>query len=168
MITAKLRLPVRLAALAAGAILSLALAAATADAAPATTGTADERQGGEICKSFRHRAKVESNPFGTDLAYLHLRQRVCFDGHRITGTGRLVAFPEITDDGTASNWLWEGWTRPPVSHYKTTRGRTRGSRVIFAAGQFSQRVWKYTSTAQVWVKIRVYGDGYARRLALNG
>jgi hypothetical protein len=40
--------------------------------------------------------------------------------------------------------------------------------VIFAAGQFSQRVYKYTSTAQVWVKIRVYGDGYARRLALNG
>ena len=46
--------------------------------------------------------------------------------------------------------------------------RAAGSRVLFAAGQFSQRVYKYTSTAQIWVKIRVYGDGYARRLALNG
>ena len=159
---AKLPLPVRLAALAAGAILCLTPASAAA------ASTADERRGGVVCKSFGHRAKVESDPFGTDLAYLHLRQRVCFDGHRITDAGRLVAFPEITDDGTASNWKWEGWTRPPVSHFKATRGRERGSRVLFAAGQFSQRVWKYTSTAQVWVKIRVYGDGYARRLALNG
>ena len=156
--------PVRLAVLAASAIV--ALTAVAADSALAHESA--PQRGGEVCKPFAHRAKVESDPFGTDLAYLHLRQRVCFDGHRITGTGRLVGFPEITDDGTASNWKWEGWTRRPVSHFKTTRGRTRGSRVIFAAGQFSQRVWKYTSTAQVWVKIRVYGDGYARRLALNG
>ena len=161
MTDAKLRLPVLLAALTAGAILFLTVAASPAS-------SAGERRGGVVCKSFGHKAKVESDPFGTDLAYLHLRQRVCFDGHRITDTGRLVAFPEITDDGTASNWKWEGWTRTPVSHFKTTRGRIRGSRVLFAAGQFSQRVWKYTSTAQVWVKIRVYGDGYARRLALNG
>ena len=161
MSTWRLPSPVRLAALAASAIVSLALTA------PASAQDAHLRRG-EVCKSFAHRAKVESDPFGSDLAYLHLRQRVCFDGHRITGTGRLVAFPEITEDGTTSNWKWEGWTREPVSHFKTTRGRSHGSRVIFAAGQFSQRVWKYTSTAQVWVKIRVYGDGYARRLALNG
>ena len=99
---------------------------------------------------------------------MHLRQRVCFDGRRITDTGRLVAFPEITDDGTASNWKWEGWTREPFSRFKPVGRRAAGSRVLFAAGQFSQRVYKYTSTAQVWVKIRVYGDGYARRLALNG
>jgi hypothetical protein len=158
-----MKIPRRIAPLLVAAVLtSLFLAAAT----PAHE--ADAHRGDEVCKSFGHRAKVESDPFGTDLAYLHLRQRVCFDGRRITGTGRLVGYPEITDDGTASNWKWEGWTRPPVSHFKATRGRARGSRVIFAAGQFSQRVWKYTSTAQVWVKIRVYGDGYARRLALNG
>jgi hypothetical protein len=160
--TKRLPSPVRLAALAASAILFLALAAAAAAHDPVS------RRGGEICKSFAHRAKVESDPFGTDLAYLHLRQRVCFDGRRITDTGRLVAYPEVTDDGTASNWKWAGWTREPVSHFKATRGRPHGSRVLFAAGQFTQRVWKYTSTAQVWVKIRVYGDGYARRLALNG
>ena len=162
MTNARLRLPVRLAALAASALLCLVLAA-TSTASPA-----DSRRGGVICKPFAHRAEVESDPFGTDLAYVHLRQRVCFDGRRITDTGRLIAFPEITDDGTASNWKWEGWTRTPVSHFKATKGRPHGSRVLFAAGQFSQRVWKYTSTAQVWVKIRVYGDGYARRLALNG
>src|SRR5687768_1229143 len=155
-------LPARLAILVAGALLIMS----AGDVAAA--GEPQPKRGGVVCKSFGHRAKVESDPFGTDLAYVHLRQRVCFDGLRITDTGRLVAFPEITDDGTASNWKWEGWTRPPVSHFKTTRGRERGSRVLFAAGQFSQRVWKYTSTAQVWVKIRVYGDGYARRLALNG
>ena len=156
--------PVRLAALAAGAIVFLIAAAAAAAHGPEPSSL----RGGEVCKSFGHRAKVESDPFGTDLAYVHLRQRVCFDGRRITDTGRLVAYPEITDDGTASNWKWEGWTREPVSHFKAVGRRTAGSRVLFAAGQFSQRVYKYTSTAQVWVKIRVYGDGYARRLALNG
>ena len=162
MTTTKLSLPARLAALAAGVILCFVAMVAVASAART------DARGGEVCKTFGHRAKVESDPFGTDLAYLHLRQRVCFDGHRITDTGRLVAYPEITDDGTASNWKWAGWTREPVSRFKATRGRSHGSRVLFAAGQFTQRVWKYTSTAQVWVKIRVYGDGYARRLALNG
>ena len=157
--------PVRLAVLAASATIGfIALIAATTAAAHGP----EPQRGGEICKSFAHRAKVESDPFGTDLAYLHLRQRVCFDGRRITDTGRLVAYPEITEDGTASNWKWGGWTREPFSRFKPVRRRAAGSRVLFAAGQFSQRVYKYTSTAQVWVKIRVYGDGYARRLALNG
>jgi hypothetical protein len=162
--TKRLLSPVRLAALAAGAIFFLIAAAASAahGPAPGPHGKA------EVCKAFAHRAKVESDPFGTDLAYLRLRQRVCFDGHRVTDTGRLVAYPEITDDGTASNWKWEGWTREPFSRFKAVGDRPHGSRVLFAAGQFSQRVYKYTSTAQVWVKIRVYGDGYARRLALNG
>ena len=154
--------PVRLAVLAASAILVLAAATAAAASGP------EPQRGGEVCKSFGHRAKVESDPFGTDLAYLHIRQRVCFDGRRVTDTGRLIAYPEITDEGTASNWKWQGWTREPVSHYKAVGRRAAGSRVLFAAGQFSQRVYRYTSTAQVWVKIRVYGDGYARRLALNG
>jgi hypothetical protein len=155
---------VRLAVAAASAICVL-VAAATAGAAPSSP---DSLRGGETCRVFSHRAKVESDPFGTDLAYIHLRQRVCFDGRRITDTGNLVAFPEITDDGTASNWQWEGWTREPTSRFKAVGGRARGSRVLFAAGQFSQRVWRYTSTAQVWVKVRVYADGYARRLAQNG
>ena len=157
--------PLRLAAaLAASATLFLTAAAVAAAGAAAP----QPQRGGEVCKSFGHRAKVESDPFGTDLAYVHLRQRVCFDGRRITDTGRLVAYPEITRDGTASNWKWGGWTRQPVSHFKAVGDRARASRVLFAAGQFSQRVYRYTSTAQVWVKIRVYGDGYARRLALNG
>jgi hypothetical protein len=162
MTEAKLRLPARLAILVAGIILSLAAAVGVASAASAADPHA------EVCKTFAHRAKVESDPFGTDLAYLHLRQRVCFDGRRVTGAGRLIAYPEITESGTASNWKWEGWTREPFSHLKAVGRRSAGSRVLFAAGQFSQRVYKYTSTAQVWVKIRVYGDGYARRLALNG
>lgn len=155
---------VRLAAIAASAI-SLLAAAATASA---SSDPPDLRRGGEVCKAYANHAKVESDPFGTDLAYVHLRQRICFDGRRVTDTGRLVAFPEITEDGTASNWKWEGWTRAPSSRFKPVGGRARGSRVLYAAGQFSQRVWKYTSTAQVWVKIRVYADGYARRLAQNG
>lgn len=140
--------------------VSPAAAGAGADPQP-------ERRGGEICRSFAHRAKVESDPFGTDVAYLHLRQRVCFDGLRITGVGRLVAFPRIPDAGTMSNWQWEGFTRRPFSRLKPASGRPAGSRVLYAAGQFSQRVYSYTSTAQVWVKIRVYGDGSARRLAQN-
>jgi hypothetical protein len=159
------RLPhARLAATAVSAIFVLV----SSVTASAIASPPEPRRGGEICKVFSHRAKVESDPFGTDLAYVHLRQRVCFDGRRITDTGRLIAFPEITDDGTASNWQWEGWTRQPSSRYKAVGGRAKGSRVLYAAGQFSQRVWRYTSTAQVWVKIRVYADGFARRLAQNG
>jgi len=121
----------------------------------------------ESCRLFGHKAKVESDPFGTDLAYLHIRQRVCTDGNRVTRVGRLESFAEITYSGSSSNWQWEGFTRKPFSRFKAVGAEVQGSRIIYAAGQFSARFHTYTSSAQVWVRMRVFGDGRAVRLQLD-
>lgn len=47
------------------------------------------------CKEYKHRAKVESDPSGSDLAYLNIKQWVCFNGKRITKVRDLEIEPQF-------------------------------------------------------------------------
>ena len=68
------------------------------------------------CKTYKHRAKMESL-FGTDLAYLNTKVRVCYNGRRITKVGALDITPTFTRNslGTVK---WEGVSPPPLTEYR--------------------------------------------------
>lgn len=121
------------------------------------------------CRTYTHRAKVESFLFKTDLAYLYITRRYCFNGRRITKVGTLRIQPRFTDNSI--NQSWEGLDYPPVSKYMRWNGRRRGSHYSKAAGSFKQEICLgpcYTAISHVWVAMRVYGNGGVTKTRENG
>jgi hypothetical protein len=132
------------------AISTLAISAAVLAGAPAVAGA--------TCKDVQHRARVESGVFKTDLAYLYLRFRVCYDGKTITKVSRKEIEPSFTNN--AVNMHWDGLTTKPVERYESWHGRKKGAFYLKASGKFSQSVGPVGSDFLRWVSMRVTADGH--------
>jgi hypothetical protein len=114
------------------------------------------------CRRIGTRAKVESDPFGTDLAYMYVSKRYCYNGHRLTRVSRRPrVYPVITDAGNASNWEWDGVFYQRHRYY-TKNGHRRGGHFTWVQGKFHQTIFGYTKVANVWVKLWAYYNGAAR------
>lgn len=120
------------------------------------------------CRTYQHRAKVESGAFKTDLAYLYLRERVCYNGRRITRRGKIRIYSTYTKNSIGMSF--KGVERKDF-RFLRWRGRPRGSWFIFAAGTFEQSFGagplSYSTTAHVSVGMRIYGNGDVKKSRKN-
>lgn len=114
------------------------------------------------CKTYQHRGKVESTVFATDLAYLYIRKRVCYNGRRVTRVSRrLVVEPKFTDNNV--NIEWVDVASPPTHRYRRWRGRRRGAHYSKVVGTFKVTAGPFSSNATVEVWMTVYGDGGVKK-----
>jgi hypothetical protein len=121
------------------------------------------------CKTYKHRAKVESDPFKTDLAYLNLKIRVCYNGHRITKAGALDITPTFTNNAMGT-MRFDGVTPFPTTEYRTWHGRSKGSYFVKAGGNFHQSLPGPLpdSDRYIWASMQIYGDGSVKKDRANG
>jgi len=116
------------------------------------------------CRTYEHRAIVESAVFKTNLAYLYITERMCFNGKRITKVGKLRVRPDFTDNSV--NESFEGLDYAPIREFRSWRGSRRGSHYTKAAGTFKQEICVgpcYTATSHIWVSMQVYGNGTVKK-----
>jgi hypothetical protein len=133
--------------------------ALTALVAPATANA--------TCRTFKHRAKIESSVFKTDLAYLNLSIRVCFNGNRITKAGTLDITPSFTKNAMGT-WEWDGMGGDPIHEYRAWHGRAHGSYYVKASGQFDQSAAGVQGAhAFIWASMRIYGNGHVDKNRKN-
>jgi hypothetical protein len=115
------------------------------------------------CKTYKHRAKIESDPFGTDLAYLNIQIRMCYNGRRITKAGTLHITPSYTNNALGT-MEFQGVEPDPIAEYQTWRGRRKGSYYVKAGGNFQQRAGGITGrSSYIWASMRIYGNGAVRK-----
>lgn len=121
------------------------------------------------CKTFKHRAKLESDPFGTDLAYLNLKIRSCYNGRRITKVGALDITPTFTDNAM-STMRFDGVSPRPITEYRAWHGRSKGSYYVKAGGNFHQSLIDPfpDSDRYLWASMRIYGNGDVDKNRHNG
>jgi hypothetical protein len=120
------------------------------------------------CKVYKHRAKLESDPFGTDLAYLNISMRVCYNGRRVTKAGALDITPSFTRNAL-STVKFEGVSPEPIREYRAWHGRSKGSIFVKAGGTFTQGVPKLPSTSRyLWASMQIFGSGEVRKDRQNG
>ncbi len=118
-------------------------------------------QASASCRTVGARAKVESSAFATDLAYMYVSKRFCFNGRRTGGVSRPDITPVITRNGDYSGWEWKGVDY--VRHrYYTKDGRRKGGHFTWVIGKFRQELWSYKHAVHVWVKLWGYYNGGAR------
>lgn len=120
------------------------------------------------CKTYKHRAKVESDPIGSDLAYLNIRQWVCLNGKRITKVRDLEIEPTFVSIGP---WTmrFEGVDPEPIEEYRVWKKRKHGSYYVRAGGNMVQSIPGLPDKTQyVWVSMRIYGNGNVNRDRKNG
>jgi hypothetical protein len=113
------------------------------------------------CRTVGARAKVESFAFKTDLAYMYVTKRFCWNGSRVTRVSPPDVTPDVTKAGDYSGWEWQGpvYTR---HRYYTKDGRPRGGHFTWVIGKFRQQIGSYRKTVHVWVKLWGYYYGGAR------
>jgi hypothetical protein len=120
------------------------------------------------CKTYKHRAKVESDPIGTDLAYLNISMRVCYNGKRITKAGVLDITPAQTANALGT-MKFDGPTPDPLREYRTWRGRSKGSFYVKAGGNWTQQAVGFEGkTSYVWASMRIFGNGSVQKDRQNG
>jgi|SRR3954447_15639598 hypothetical protein len=120
------------------------------------------------CKVYKHRAKLESDPFGTDLAYLNIQMRVCYNGRRVTKAGALDITPSFTNNAL-STVKFEGVSPVPIREYRAWHGAKHGSIFVKAGGTFTQGVPKLPSSSRyLWASMQIFGDGGVRKDRQNG
>jgi hypothetical protein len=113
------------------------------------------------CRTFEHRAKMESSVFNTDLAYLNIEERACYSGKRITKVYDLVVSPSFTDNslGTIS---FDGLDSTPTEEYRTWHHRRHGSYYVRAGGNFTQSFnvpFVPDAHCHMWASMRILGSG---------
>ena len=114
------------------------------------------------CRTFKHRAKMESSAFKTDLAYLNIEQRACYSGRRITKVYELKISPSFTNNalGTVS---FDGLDSDPIEEYRTWHHRAHGSYYVWAGGSFTQSFnvpFVPDAHCHMWASMRILGDGH--------
>ena len=115
------------------------------------------------CKTYKHRAKIESDPFGTDQAYLNIQIRACYNGRRITKAGTLDITPSYTKNALGT-YEFEGVSPEPIAEYQAWRGRRRGTYYVKAGGNFQQRaVGVVGRSSYIWASMRIYGNGHVKK-----
>jgi hypothetical protein len=121
------------------------------------------------CKSYKHRAKVESDPFGADLAYLNLKIRVCYNGHKITKVGALDITPTFTNNAMGT-MRFDGVSPFPTTEYREWRGHNKGSYFVKAGGNFHQALpGPLPDTDRyIWASMQIYGNGTVHKDRANG
>ena len=121
------------------------------------------------CKVYKHRAKLESDPFGTDLAYLNIKIRACYNGRRITKVGMLDITPTFTDNAM-STMRFDGVSPRPTAEYRPWHGRSKGSYYVKAGGNFHQSLVDPLpdSDRYLWASMRIYGNGDVDKNRHNG
>lgn len=118
------------------------------------------------CRNYQHRAKVESTIFGTDLAYLYIRKRACYNGNRVTRVSRrLEVEPRFTDSNV--NIEWVELASRPKHRYVRWRGRRRGAHYSKAVGTFKATAGPVSGNLTVEVAMTVYGDGTVKKRRKN-
>lgn len=111
------------------------------------------------CKTYEHRAKIESDPFGTDLAYLNIKIRACTNGHRVTSAGTLDASPSYTNNAMGS-MEFQGFSPEPIKEFRRWRGRSHGQLFVKAGGNFQQRAGGVTGrSSYIWASMKILGNG---------
>jgi hypothetical protein len=139
----------------AAAVIALAVSLGGAQAAEAS------------CKTYKHRAKIESDPFGADLAYLNIKIRVCYNGRRITKAGTLDIEPSYTNNAMGT-MEFQGVEPDPTAEYRSWHGRKKGSYYVKAGGNFQQRAWGVTGrSSYIWASMQIYGNGDVRKNRKN-
>ncbi len=120
------------------------------------------------CQTYKHRAKIESQPFGTDLAYLSIALRACYNGRRITKAGSLDITPSYTSNALGSMGF-QGVEPEPITEYRVWRGRKKGSYYVKAGGNFVQQAVGFEGkTTYIWVSMKVLANGVAVLDRKNG
>jgi hypothetical protein len=120
------------------------------------------------CKVYKHRAKLESDPFGTDLAYLNIQMRVCFNGRRITKAGALDITPSFTRNAL-STVKFEGVSPAPIREYRGWNHRAHGSIFVKAGGTFAQEVPGLPASRRyLWASMQIFGNGEVHKDRRNG
>jgi hypothetical protein len=138
----------------------MVLTAVVAAAAPAVAEAS--------CKTYKHRAKVESDPIGTDLAYLNISLRVCYNGKRITKAGVLDITPSQTANALGT-MKFDGPKPDPTREYRTWHGQRKGSFYVKVGGNWTQQAVGYEGkTSYVWASMRIFGDGRVDKDRQNG
>lgn len=114
------------------------------------------------CRLFKHRGKVESTIFQTDLAYLNIRKRACYNGKRITAVSKkLKVEPTFTDSNV--NIEWDKLASAPTHRYRRWHGRRKGAHYSRVSGIFKASAGPVSSNATVEVSLTVYGNGKTRK-----
>jgi hypothetical protein len=121
------------------------------------------------CKTYKHRAKMESDPFGADLAYLNLKVRACYNGRTITKVGALDITPTFTDNAM-STIKFDGVSPIPTTVYRQWRGRKKGSYFVKAGGSFHQSLPGPLpdSDRYLWASMHIFADGTVEKARENG
>lgn len=115
------------------------------------------------CKTFKHRAKIESSVFKSDLAYLNIAVRACYNGKRVTKVGTLDITPSFTKNAMGT-WAFDGMGGDPIHEYRSWHGRSHGSYYVKASGQFDQSaVGVQGAHAFIWASMQIYGDGHVAK-----
>jgi hypothetical protein len=119
------------------------------------------------CKEFKHRAKVESDPFGADLFYLNITQWVCFNGQRITKVRDLEVEPQHV--GITGGTMSYRNLRT-TEEYRVWKNRSHGSYYVRASALVTQSFWGPipSKNQDIWVSMRIYGNGNVNRDRKNG
>jgi hypothetical protein len=121
------------------------------------------------CKTYRHRAKLESDPFKTDLAYLNLTIRACYNGRRITKVGSLDITPTFTNNAMGT-MRFDGVSPRPTTEYRAWHGRKHGSYYVKAGANFHQSLPGPIpdSDRYLWASMHIFGDGSVHKDRANG
>jgi hypothetical protein len=121
------------------------------------------------CKTYKHRAKVESDPFGADLAYLNIKIRACYNGRRITKVGALDITPTFTDNAM-STYRFDGVSPLPTTEYRPWRGHKKGSYYVKAGGNFHGALPGPLpdSDRYVWASMKIFATGAVEKDRHNG
>ena len=129
-----------------------------------TSAEAVARTASKGCRTVSNRAKVESSGFKTDLAYMYVTKRYCWNGRRVTRVSPPDVVPDVTRAGDFSGVSWAGRTYTRHRYY-TKDGRRRGGHFTWVIGKFRQEIGGYKKTMHVWVKLwgYYYGGGRTQR-----
>jgi hypothetical protein len=105
---------------------------------------------------------------GTDLAYLNIALRVCFNGQRVTKAGVLDITPSVTSNALGT-MKFDGPTPDPIREYRAWHGRRNGSFYVKVGGNWTQQVVGIEGkTSYVWASMRIFGNGAVTKDRHNG
>lgn len=112
------------------------------------------------CKTYHHRAKLESGIFKTDLAYLNIKIRACYNGRSISKVGALDITPTFTKNAMGT-MRFDGVSPRPTTEHQPWHGRKKGSYYVKAGANFHQSLWDPAPDVDkyLWASMRIYGNG---------
>jgi hypothetical protein len=95
--------------------------------------------------------------FKTDLAYVNIRKRFCYDGERVTSVSRKLQIePSFKNIG---NVRWSGLASKPTHRYQRWHGRRHGAHYSRAVGLFTSSTAWADGDQTAEVAILVFGNG---------